>query len=155
LIVVRVSLAAAFALVAPTLLQAQSAVADLGTARPIAGSWVYSTNATGSEASFLNPSSLPQLTLRCTKSTRRVMIAKPATGAAATMIIWTSSAVRAVPASFNPLTNRISIDLVSNDPLLDSLAFSRGRIGVSVANMPALVLPAWPEVARVVEDCRS
>ncbi len=70
--------------------------------------------------------------------------------------------VRSVPASFNPLTNRISIDVTSNDPLLDALAFSRGRIGVIVlqsAGSPVqsvqLVVPAWPEIARVVEDCRS
>ena len=52
-------------------------------------------------------------------------------------------------------TQRVSIELVSNDPLLDSLAFSRGRLGVTVAGSPSLVVPAWPEVARVVEDCRA
>jgi hypothetical protein len=150
----RLMIAAAFALAAPTSLNAQAA-ADLATSTPIAGSWSYSASATGSEASFLNPSALPQLTVRCTRTTRRVTIAKPATAAAAVMTIWTSSAVRAVPASFNPLTNRISIELVSNDPLLDSLAFSRGRIGVTVGAGPSLVVPAWPEVARVVEDCRT
>ena len=112
-------------------------------------------SAIGSEANFLNTSALPQLTVRCTKATRRVTIAKPATRAAAMMTVWTSSAVRAVPASFNPLTNRISIEIVSNDPLLDSLAFSRGRVGITVGTTPSLVVPAWPEVARVVEDCRS
>jgi hypothetical protein len=151
----RVSIVAALALTVPAALKAQTAVADLGTATPIAGTWNYSPSATGSEASFLNPSALPQLTIRCTKATRRVTIAKPATGAAATMTLWTSSAVRAVPSSFNPLTNRISVEIVSNDPLLDSLAFSRGRIGVTVAGGPSLVVPAWPEVARVVEDCRA
>jgi hypothetical protein len=152
---VRVSIAAALALIAPASLQAQAAAADLGIATPIAGSWIYSANATGSEASFLNASALPQLTIRCTRSTRRMIIAKPATGAAAMMTVWTSSAVRAVPASFDPLTQRISVEMVSNDPLLDSLAFSRGRIGISVAGAPSLVVPAWPEVARVIEDCRS
>jgi len=151
----QVSIAAAFALLVPDPLAAQTAIADLGTATPIAGSWNYSANAMGSEASFLNPSALPQLTIRCTKATRQVTIAKPATAAAATMTVWTSSAVRPVAASFNPLTQRISVSIVSNDPLLDSLAFSRGRIGVTVAGGPSLVVPAWPEVARVVEDCRS
>jgi hypothetical protein len=91
-----------------------------------------------------------------------VTIAKPATGAAPFMYVWTSSAVRSVPASFNPLTNRISIDVISNDPLLDALVFSRGRIGVIVAQSAGaaapsvqLVVPSWPEIARVVEDCRS
>ena len=151
----RALFAAALALLVSAALHAQTAIADLGTATPIAGTWNYTAGATASEASFLNQSALPQLTIRCTKATRRVTILKPATGAAATMTLWTSSAVRAVPASFNPLTNRISIELVSNDPLLDALAFSRGRIGVTVAGGPSLVVPAWPEVAHVVEDCRS
>ena len=42
-----------------------------------------------------------------------------------------------------------------SDPQLDMLAFSRGRILVSIAGMNDLVLPSWPEFARVVEDCRS
>jgi hypothetical protein len=151
----RASIAAALALLVPATLQAQTAIADLSTATPIAGSWNYSTTATGSEASFLNPSALPQLTIRCTRASRQITIAKPATAAAATMTIWTNSSVRAVPASFNPLTQRVSIEIVSNDPLLDSLAFSRGRLGVTVAGSPSLVVPAWPEVARVVEDCRA
>ena len=151
----RVTIAAALALLVPAALRAQTAIADLSAATPVAGTWNYAASATGSEATFLNSSALPQLTIRCTKATRHITIAKPATGAAATMTLWTSSAVRAVPSSFNPLTNRISVEIVSNDPLLDALAFSRGRVGVTVAGGPSLVVPAWPEVARVVEDCRS
>ena len=156
------NIAVAFALVAASSLSAQSAVPDLSAATPIAGNWTYATTADGSEATFSNPSALPQLSIRCVRATRRVTIAKPAGAAAPFMYVWTSSAVRSVPASFNPLTNRISIDVTSNDPLLDALAFSRGRIGVIVsqsAGSPAqsvqLVVPAWPEIARVVEDCRS
>jgi hypothetical protein len=40
------------------------------------------------------------------------------------------------------------------DALLDSIAFSRGRFAVSASGTPALVLPAGPEIGRVVEDCR-
>ena len=158
----RLSIAAAFALIAAASLSAQTAVPDFSAATPIAGSWTYSMTADGSEATFTNPSALPQLSIRCVRATRRVTIAKPATAAAPFMYVWTSSAVRSIPASFNPLTNRISIDVTSNDPLLGALAFSRGRIGVIVAQSagsPAqsvqLVVPSWPEIARVVEDCRS
>ena len=156
------NIAAAFALIAASSLSAQTAVPDFSAATPIAGNWAYTATADGSEATFANPSALPQLSIRCVKATRRVSIAKPATVAAPFMFVWTSSAVRSVPASFNPLTNRISVDVTSNDPLLDALAFSRGRIGVIVAQSAAspaqsvqLVVPAWPEIARVVEDCRS
>ena len=158
----RLSIAAALALVAESSLSAQTAVPDFSAATPIAGSWTYAATTDGSEATFANPSALPQLTIRCVRATRRVTIAKPATGAAPFMYVWTSSAVRSVPASFNPMTNRISIDVTSNDPLLDALVFSRGRIGVIVAQSAGaaapsvqLVVPSWPEIARVVEDCRT
>jgi hypothetical protein len=45
--------------------------------------------------------------------------------------------------------------LPAADPRLDEIAFSRGRFLVETQGMPALVLPAWPEPARVVEDCRG
>jgi hypothetical protein len=43
----------------------------------------------------------------------------------------------------------------ARDPRLDQLAFSRGRFLVNVPGQAQLVLPAWPEIARVIEDCRS
>jgi len=38
--------------------------------------------------------------------------------------------------------------------LLDAIAFSRGRFSVEAAGTARLVIPAWPEAARVVEACR-
>ena len=40
------------------------------------------------------------------------------------------------------------------DPLLDAVAFSRGRAAFSDSGQPTLVVPSWAEAARVVEDCR-
>jgi hypothetical protein len=151
----RFTIAAAFALLAASSLRAQPAVADLSTATPVAGSWSYSSTPAGSEASFMNPSALPQLTIRCTLATRRVSISKPASGAAPFLGLWTSAQTRNVPASFNPATARISADVNAYDPLLDAIAFSRGRFGVSVSSQPALVVPAWAEPQRVIEDCRA
>ena len=48
----------------------------------------------------------------------------------------------------------IVAQVTARDPRLDQLAFSRGRFLVDVAGQSRLVLPAWPEVARVIEDCR-
>jgi len=152
----RFRVAAAFALIAGSSVDAQTVAPalDLSTATPIAGSWNYSTTAGGSEASFVNASAMPQLTIRCTRATRRITIAKPATVAAPLLTVWTSAQTRALPASFNPATQRLSADVTAYDPLLDAMAFSRGRFGVSVSGTPPLVVPAWAEVARVIEDCR-
>jgi hypothetical protein len=43
----------------------------------------------------------------------------------------------------------------AGDAALDWIAFSRGRFVVAATGMPLLVLPAWPEPARVIEDCRK
>jgi len=45
--------------------------------------------------------------------------------------------------------------LAPSDPLLDEIAFSRGRFLVQVNGLPDLVLPTWPEPARVIEECRG
>jgi hypothetical protein len=150
----RIAIAAAFALTAASSLNAQT-VPDLSTATPIAGNWTYAATADGSEASFANASAVPQLWVHCTRATRRVSIAKSATTAVPLLNVWTSSQTRSAPSSFNPATGRLTIDLAATDPLLDAISSSRGRIGFSIAGQPALVLPAWAEAARVIEDCRA
>ena len=82
-------------------------------------------------------------------------IAKPATGAAPFLNVWTSSLTRSVASSFNPASARLTIDLAAADPLLDAIASSRGRIGFTVTGQPSLVVPAWAEAPRVIEDCRA
>ena len=151
----RRSIAAALALTAASSLYAQTTAPDLSTATPVAGNWSYASTTDGSEATFGTASALPQLTIHCTKATRRIAISRPASTAAPFLNIWTSTQSRQLAASFNPTTNRISADVAAFDSLLDAIAFSRGRFGVSVNGAPALVVPAWAEPARVVEDCRA
>jgi hypothetical protein len=150
----RFAIAAAFALAAASSLRAQ-ATADLSTATPIAGNWSYAPAGDGSEATFANASGSPQLWMHCTRVTRHVTIAKPASAAAPSLNVWTSSLTRTVAVSFNPATGRLTIDLAAWDPLLDAIVSSRGRVGFSVAGQPPLVIPPWAEAARVIEDCRA
>jgi hypothetical protein len=42
----------------------------------------------------------------------------------------------------------------NDDSLLDAIAFSRGRFIVDGGGGLRLVLPASPEAARSIEDCR-
>ncbi len=128
---------------------------DLSRATPLQGSWTYAPVADGSEASFRDSAGRVQLTVHCTRATRRVTLSKPASGAAPHLFVWTSSLSRSIPASFQPATGRIVAQVAAFDGLLDALTFSRGRFGVRVAGTPALVLPAWAEASRVVEDCRT
>jgi hypothetical protein len=47
------------------------------------------------------------------------------------------------------------VQLQARDPLLDQIAFSRGRFTIEAPGAAMLVIPAWPEAARVIEDCRG
>jgi hypothetical protein len=155
----KLRIAAALALIAASSLNAQTAApapaADLSTATPIGGSWVYLSVQGGSEARFVNTSAQPQLTISCARATRQVTISRPAAGAAPFVLVWTSAQTRNLPASFNPATARLSAIVNAYDPLLDAMAFSRGRLGFSALNQPTLVVPVWAEVTRVIEDCRA
>jgi hypothetical protein len=146
----RLSIAAALALTLASSLPAQ----DLATAVPLPGNWSYAQSADGGEATFSDANSNPQLWLHCTRASRQVTVARPATGAAPFITVWTSTKSQDLPSSFNPATNRLSANLWAFDPLLDAMAFSRGRIGFTIGAQTPLVVPPWEEVARVIEDCR-
>jgi hypothetical protein len=45
--------------------------------------------------------------------------------------------------------------VLASDPLLDAIAFSRGRLWVDTPGTMPLVLRAAAEPARSIEDCRS
>ncbi len=151
----KVVFAAALALSVVSSLSAQSIGVDLSVATPLPGRWSFVPSASGGDALFTDTAGRTQLTLRCTRATRRVSLLKPATAAVPAITVWTSSTRRNVAVSFNPATGLITADFAATDPLLDAMAFSRGRFAVSVAGAPSLVLPPWPEVSRVVEECRA
>jgi hypothetical protein len=157
----RCPIAAALALAAasslPDLAGAQAsapAIADMSYATPLAGTWSWSQTAGGSEVSFADASARTQLTIRCSRLSRFVTISRPASAAAPSLGIWTSTQTRSLPAKFDPAAARLGADLAASDPLLDAIAFSRGRFAVAIAGQPPLVAPAWADVARIVEDCR-
>lgn len=72
------------------------------------------------------------------------------------MTVVTTSDTRPLSADPAPQGQpQLVATLPSHDPLLDSMAFSRGRFAVEVNGLPTLYLPAWAEVGRVIEDCRK
>nr|WP_217352778.1 hypothetical protein [Sphingomonas sp. ID1715] len=88
--------------------------------------------------------------IRCELAGRRVAIELPG-AAAGPLIVRTSygdTSRTGVAGS-----NGYRVELPASDPLLDQIAYSRGRFMLSAGGRE-LILPAWPEVARVVEDCR-
>ena len=74
----------------------------------------------------------------------------PPIAADAPVTITTNDAQRQIGAAGLEAT----LTIAPRDPILDAMAFSRGRFMIEVAGQAALILPARPEVARVIEDCR-
>ena len=149
---------AALVAVAPAAAVAQTAgtapAVDYTTARVAPGAWSYQSLAGGSMARFVDTTGTARLVLQCTRATRRVTVSLTSSAPAASLSLWTSIASRNLPARFEPNAMRVSAELPAYDALLDAIAFSRGRIAVTMPGGVPLVAPAWPEAARTIEDCR-
>jgi hypothetical protein len=128
---------------------------DFSTAAVAPGSWSYQALPGGSEARFVDATGTARLVLHCTKATRQVSISHASGVPAASLSVWTSSASRNLPVRFEANAMRVTAELPASDPLLDAIAFSRGRLAVTMAGGSPLVVPAWPEAARTIEDCRN
>lgn len=109
------------------------------------GDWSHARGSGYTEAAY-GSASAPLLTLRCEPATRQVRLGWA--GVAAGTVTFTTSygdTARQLQAG--------GLILAGSDPLLDQMAYSRGRFRLA-AQGQELILPAWPEVSRVVEDCR-
>ncbi|MEA3045907.1 MAG: hypothetical protein QOJ53_239 [Sphingomonadales bacterium] len=96
----------------------------------------------------------PAFVVACTTARQITLARLPRFGGAggAALVIRTTFGERSLPVLQPGAAVAI---LAASDPLLDEMAFSRGRFLVRTAGLPDLVLPSWPELARVVEDCRG
>ena len=110
------------------------------------GAWTYQSGAAGPEALY-GPAGAPAFAVRCDSLRRQVTLSREGVVAPGPLTIRTSAGARALA---GPVAS-----LPASDPFLDAIVFSRGRFTVEMSDAPALVVPAWPEPARVVEDCRG
>jgi hypothetical protein len=132
---------ALMAVAAPAAAQVAPLTFELGKSLPLApGQWSYVASATGGEARFGS-----QLSLLCDKPTRTVTISRPGVPVSALTIVTDVQSRALAP------NGRMS----AYDPLLDAMAFSRGRFLVSGGSAAVLAIPSWPEAARAIEDCRN
>jgi len=131
------------------------AAGDHGNAQPAAGSWSHVLVAGGSEAHFRDSGGTIRVILACARATRQVTVARTSAAPATAISVWTSTMSRTIPARFEPNAMRVSAQLAAYDGLLDAIAFSRGRFATGAAGLPMVAVPVWPEVSRVIEDCRS
>lgn len=114
------------------------------------GNWQFAPEPAGSAATFAGG----QFSMRCDAARHVVTLLRAiphATGPAQISII-TGQGVRTLTAA--PGSGSITATVDARDPLLDAMAFSRGRFVVAVPGGPTIYVPSWTEVSRVVEDCR-
>ncbi|OYU33489.1 hypothetical protein [Novosphingobium sp. PASSN1] len=149
----------------PPPLPASAALPDTANWRDLPqtpGQWTYGAEATGSAVRFGQPGAGSLIVLRCDRTRPAIVLQRAGFGSAQVpATITTSAAVRRLTAApvgdAGTVRNAaIPFEITFNvrDPLLDAMAFSRGRFMVEMGGAQTLVLPAWSELGRVIEDCR-
>jgi hypothetical protein len=122
---------------------------------PAPGLWSYMRDSRGSIARFGEAGRDALFTIRCDANGARIFVSRP--GSLATRMTLRSTngakAYDALPTGGQP--PYVAAELTARDPQLDAMAFSRGRILVSIDSTSDLIMPIWPEFTRVVEDCRG
>ena len=129
---------------------------DTVTSRPFtAGSWSYAGDPHSSNARFVDVSRTLLFSLQCDKRIRETSLLVSRGAASVTPLAITlraSTSAKAVTGTGGGPLAVVMLD--RNDPILDAMAFSRGSFSVQ-AGTSTFTLPARPELARVVEDCRG
>lgn len=127
--------------------------ADWRDATQTAGTWRWSASTGRSTASYGLPGASPVASLTCASPGATILWTSASAAGPVPLVVTTTSTRRLLTAE--PVAGGgMAVHLPARDPLLDAMAFSRGRFMIEVAGFPALYLPAWPEVSRVIEDCR-
>ncbi|MEO6092118.1 MAG: hypothetical protein ABIT04_09945 [Novosphingobium sp.] len=116
------------------------------------GDWSWGMEAGGSEARFGEG----LLVLRCDRTRGRIELRRAGDAASGGPITVTTTTIsRPLVAERGEATlPAIRASLPVGDPLLDAMAFSRGRFLLAATALPTLIIPSWPELSRVIEDCR-
>lgn len=120
------------------------------------GNWTYRAENAGSTATFAGPgaavpSAAVLVTMRCDIAARQISVAR-AGGGKPLMTVRTSYGATNWPAVATATV--VVATRTATDATLDQIAYSRGRFAIEVQGGDMLILPAWAEVSRVIEDCR-
>ncbi|MEO5493731.1 MAG: hypothetical protein ABIR08_06855 [Sphingomonas sp.] len=112
------------------------------------GDWQYRSQPGATMASF----GAGLLSVRCDRSSRQIILGGLAN---APTTIRTTSMTKSITVTPDRAATGSIATFAANDPLLDALAFSRGRFVIEQNGQPPLVLPPHAEIGRVIEDCRG
>jgi len=132
--------------------------ADWRDAPVTPGNWTWAMEGNISVARFAGNA----LVLQCDRNAGTVTLLREAAGlrdgAAGGQVpitVMTTTLTRGLTGTARALpAPTIAVTLPARDGLLDAMAFSRGRFAIETAGLAPLYVPSWPEVSRVIEDCR-
>lgn len=117
------------------------------------GDWFHRETAGGSQAIFGATRDQATFAMTCDRAARTVTLMRAgAVSGEAAMRVRTETGDRTVAASAQGQT--IAATLPATDPTLAAMAFSKGRFAVETPGLATLYIPSWPEMTRVIEDCR-
>jgi hypothetical protein len=119
------------------------------------GTWSYARDPRGSRALYGPPASDALVVLRCDLSTRAIYLSRAGSVTAPFTVRTTTVTRQLATQPTGGALPYVAAALVATDPLLDAIAFSRGRFTIEQPGTTPLVLPPWGEVGRVIEDCRG
>lgn len=137
----------------PNLAPASPPPRDWRDAPQTPGNWTWALAGGRSTASYGTHAQSPVVRFSCDRDNAQIVLSRPSTSAAPLpMAVYATEGSRSVMGV--PLQGEMAVAMAVRDPLLDQIAFSRGRFAVELAGEPTLYLPAWPELSRVIEDCR-
>lgn len=142
---------------APTPTPAPAPSADWQGIPLTRGDWRYVADGKTTRALFGAASSGARFIVACDRTLRQVSLVRPAElTRAAPVTITTTETARTLPTVLGATSNppQAVATLAAHDATLDAIVFTRGRFMVQIPGTAALYLPSWPEIARVVEDCR-
>jgi hypothetical protein len=125
---------------------------DLMNAPALPGDWRWRTAGAESFAEFADQNGQPRVRLTCAADRSVVLAVANRHRGASTMLVRTETIERQV--TVIERDGWAETRLPARDTLLDAIAFSRGRFGLEIGGGDALYVAPYPEITRVIEDCR-
>jgi hypothetical protein len=119
------------------------------------GNWVYRQDERGSIGYFGETGKTAMITIRCDKARQHIYLSRAGVAAGPQITLRTSSISKTLQAGATGSTPPyIAVELSPMDPILDAMAYSRGRFALEAAGHTPLAIPLWAEISKVIEDCR-
>lgn len=116
-----------------------------------AGDWTWRSSGADNFAEYASPQGIMLAQFTCTADREMLLAMASQDASAGAITVRTETSTRQLRADARE--GWLETRLPSSDALLDAMAFSRGRFALE-AGTTGLYLPSYPEITRVIEDCR-